>query len=402
MHEQDFSETVRLFYVDSEQREFNALVLSCTANADAKTYNVVLDRTLFFPEGGGQSGDVGTLGTANVIDTKEKSGKIIHICDSPLEEGSRVEGKLNWEVRYDRMQQHSAEHIVSGLICQRFGYQNVGFHVGEDKTTLDFNGPLTAAEVAEIEVESNRVIYQRLPIQTMFPTKEEEAELEYRSKIDIAGQVRIVYIEGVDMCACCAPHVYDTGEIGMIKIVDASAYKGGMRLSIVCGLRALKDYNVKAASVRAISEMLSSPQLGIEDSVGGLKTLSDARKGEIIFWQGKYTDALKNAFKSGINASNSIIVDGELLVHFEEEIDSDVARRFVNDIVEAFRIAATFIGDDNKGYHYIICSSGEEASAFANEMNAALSGKGGGRGNQVQGSVAATREQIETYFRGIK
>ncbi len=394
MREQNVGETKRLYYVDSEMKDFQAVVTTCGPAADVtggkrkEGYGVILAETAFFPEGGGQPGDIGTLGEAKVLDTVEVKGEIVHITDKPVEEGSTVSGKINWEVRYDRMQQHSAEHIVSGLACSRYGYQNVGFHIGEDKTTLDFNGPLTAEEVKELEIEANKVIYQMLPVETMFPTKEEEKKLEYRSKIDIEGQVRIVYIDGVDMCACCAPHVKNTGEIGIIKITDAINYKGGMRLTIVCGLRAVKNYVAEEDALRSISRNLSVPIEAAACAVEKLKAETEDRRQRIIAWQEKYVSRLETE-----KTDKNII--------FEEELDGDVAKRLINKMAEKTRIAAAFIGTDEKGYHYIIGSGTEDLQQLTRPMHEALSGRGGGKGGQVQGQVAATRADIENYFKNI-
>ena len=219
------TETVKLFYEDSHMHEFNATVLSC--QPDGNTYRVVLDRTAFFPEGGGQYGDIGTLNGVKVVDTREKDGIVYHRTEAPIEEGSTVHGSLDWEVRFERMQQHSGEHIISGIVHRRFGYENVGFHLGEDYCTMDFNGPITKEQLKEIEIEANEAIFRDIDILTTTPTKEELKNMEYRSKIEIEGQVRIVTIPGYDVCACCAPHLTKTGEIGLIKLVDMTNYKGG-------------------------------------------------------------------------------------------------------------------------------------------------------------------------------
>ena len=226
-------ETAKLYYADGYVREFDACVVSC--RPEGERYRVVLDRTAFFPEGGGQYGDVGCLDGVQVTDTKEKGGIIFHETDTALEEGKCVHGILDWEVRFDRMQQHSGEHIVSGIVHRRFGYENVGFHLGDDYCTMDFNGPITKEELKEIEWEANRAVFENLDVLVTYPSKDELAQMEYRSKIEIDGQVRIVTIPGYDVCACCAPHVKKTGEIGLIKLVNRMNYKGGERITMLCG-----------------------------------------------------------------------------------------------------------------------------------------------------------------------
>ena len=210
--------TRRLYYEDSHQREFDGEVLACETEGEA--FQVLLDQTAFFPEGGGQYADTGALNGVRVLDVKDRKGMIWHKTEGPLEPGTRVHGIIDWEQRFDRMQQHTGEHIVSGLVHQRFGYDNVGFHLGEDYCTMDFSGPITREELKEIEREANRAVFADLPVTVFYPSKEELEDLEYRSKIEIQGQVRLVSIPGYDLCACCAPHMAHTGEIGLIKLVN--------------------------------------------------------------------------------------------------------------------------------------------------------------------------------------
>ena len=189
--------TVKLFYEDTAVKEFDAAVLSCGPVKDG--YEAVLDRTAFFPEGGGQYGDTGWIDGIPVTDTREKGGIIYHYVKEPLEAGRQVHGRLDWDIRFERMQQHSAEHIVSGIIHRRFGYENVGFHLGADYCTMDFNGPITKEQLREIEEEANRAVFADLPVYVLYPDKETLAQMEYRSKIEIEGQVRIIEIPGIDV-----------------------------------------------------------------------------------------------------------------------------------------------------------------------------------------------------------
>ena len=210
--------TDKLFYQDSHLNKFEAEVISCEpVEGEEGRYEIVLDQTAFFPEGGGQYADHGSLGGAEVLDVQERDGRVFHITDHPLEPGMQVEGRLDWEERFMKMQQHTGEHIVSGLVHGRFGYNNVGFHLGSEDCTMDFSGEITREELREIEVEANRAVWKNLEVQVLYPSPEEAGKMEYRSKIEIEGQIRIVVIPGYDVCACCAPHVKRTGEIGMIK-----------------------------------------------------------------------------------------------------------------------------------------------------------------------------------------
>ena len=211
------------------------------------------------------------LGDVKVLDVREEDGRILHITDAPLETGIRVRGILDWEERFMKMQQHTGEHIVSGLVHSRFGYTNVGFHLGSEDCTMDFNGEITPEELAQIELEANRAVWKNLKVETVYPPRDELARMEYRSKIEIQGAVRIIVIPGYDRCACCAPHVKETGSVGLIKIVGAVHYKGGMRVSILCGFRALKDYRMKERNVTEISNLLSAKQEDTAQAVEHLR-----------------------------------------------------------------------------------------------------------------------------------
>ena len=251
--------TEKLFYKDSHLSEFEAEVVSCCPGENG-LFEVELDRTAFFPEGGGQYADTGLLGEAKVLDVQEESGRIIHFTDAPLETGSRVKGSLDWEERFMKMQQHTGEHIVSGLVHSRFGYRNVGFHLGSEDCTMDFNGEITLEELADIELEANCAVWKNLKVETVYPPRGELERMEYRSKIEIEGPVRIIVIPGYDRCACCAPHVGRTGEIGMIKLTNIQRYKGGVRVTMLCGVRALADYAVKQQQAKTVGAMLCAKE----------------------------------------------------------------------------------------------------------------------------------------------
>ena len=246
--------TEKLFYENSHLAEFDAAVTECRQNGEC--FEVELDRTAFFPEGGGQYADTGTLGGVPVLDVQERGGHILHMTEESFEIGTLVKGKIDWSERFMKMQQHTGEHIVSGIVHGRFGYNNVGFHLGSEDCTMDFDGEISREELAEIELEANRAVWKNLEVQTLYPSKEELAHIEYRSKIEIEGQVRIIVIPGYDTCACCAPHVERTGEIGVIKLVNMQRYKGGVRVTMLCGIRALADYAVKQREAEAVSAML--------------------------------------------------------------------------------------------------------------------------------------------------
>lgn len=379
--------TERLYYTDSHMKEFTAAVAGCAEGKNG--YEIVLDRTAFFPEGGGQFGDRGWLNDVEVFDTYEKNGVIFHYTKMPLEPGTAVEGRLDYEERFSRMQQHTGEHILSGIVHQLYGYDNVGFHLGADVTTLDFNGELTPEQVQDLELRANKAVFENIPVQIMYPTKEELKALPYRSKIEIEGQVRIVNIPGCDMCACCAPHMSTTGEIGLIKILACDKHRGGCRMTIVCGMRALMDYRVKQKSVAEVSVALSAKPDRIGEAVlrqkeQHAKTREQLNRMQAVYLQQKIAE---------------ITMADSYVCIFEEELDNIAARNFVNDAMERCRgICGAFIGTDESGYRYILGSRTVDMREFAKKLNAQFGGKGGGKPEMVQGSLAGSEGDIRKFM----
>ena len=375
--------TDRLYDEDSHLAAFPAVVTACEQEADY--WKISLDQTAFFPEGGGQAGDSGYLGEIEVFDTQEQDGEIWHYTREPLEVGTEVKGLLNWEKRFSRMQQHSGEHIVSGLVHARFGYDNVGFHLGEEEVTMDFNGPITKEELQEIEAAANQVVFDNLPILISYPTKDELTVLDYRSKIEIEGQVRIVTIPDVDVCACCAPHVSRTGEIGLIKLTNLQSHRGGVRVNLAAGDRALRDYQEKEASVKAISVLLSAKEAAVADAVERLKQENFRLNGQLM--------ALNKALIQ--NKAAAVPEGTSNPVFFEENLDADTSREFVNLLTaRCTGISCLFIGNDSDGYRYIFGSKTEDTRTLCKALNAQFGGKGGGKPEMVQGSLSGTQEAI--------
>lgn len=379
--------TRKLYYDDSHMREFQAKVISCRPSKER--YQVVLDRTAFFPEGGGQAADTGILGGVQVLDVKEKEGTICHWTDGRLEEGETITGRIDWEARFSRMQQHTGEHVVSGLIHARFGYDNVGFHLGEEVCTLDLSGPITKEELAEIELAANQVVFANLPVEVSYPSKEELKNLDYRSKIEIEGQVRIVTIPGVDVCACCAPHVKLTGEVGLIKFIQMQNYKGGVRITMVCGNRALRDYRAKEESVKAIMQSLSSKEEKIAEAVEHLKEKVTEQKLRAV-------SLLHELFLYKVRE----IPEGSGKVClFEPRLDGGSQRELMNMVLDkGIGICGVFAGTDEEGYRYVIGSKTEDVRMLGKSLNEAFSGRGGGKPEMVQGSLSGTEEEIRKYF----
>ena len=279
-------QTEKLYENNAYLRRFTATVLSCEPLADKKKrtdgaeYAVILDKTAFFPEGGGQTADTGNLGNATVLDVQEIGGEIIHMTDCALAAGTEVRGVLNWEERFRKMQNHTGEHLISGIVHSQFGYDNVGFHLGTDGVTVDFSGVLTESELEFVEYIANRVVGENVPVTVSYPTPEECAAMEYRSKLALTEGVRIVTIEGWDVCACCAPHVSQTGAVGGIKILSCENWKGGVRIRMLCGLDARDDYQKRLDNTVRISNMLSCKQLESADAVARLMKQSQAEREE--------------------------------------------------------------------------------------------------------------------------
>lgn len=375
--------TDKLYYESSHRKDFEAQVISCEPEGEG--YKVVLDKTVFFPEGGGQYADTGILGGVHVLDAQEKDGIIYHYTDGALTPGEIVKGEIDWEKRFESMQQHSGEHIISGIVHGRFGYNNVGFHLGADYCTMDFDGPITKEQLKEIEEEANRIVYKNLNIEILYPTKEELKDLTYRSKIEIEGQVRIVNIPGVDICACCAPHVDRTGEIGNIKLVDMVSYKGGERITMLSGSRALTDHQQKEESVKKISALLCAKDTEVAEAVEKLKEEQLDLKNQVSALKQKLLDY----------QAKEIDVTPELVKVFDSELSGNEPRELMNLLLErGAKICAIFAGNDEEGYRYVIGSHSEDVRVISKKLNEAFQGRGGGKPQMVQGSLKGTAKNI--------
>ncbi len=378
--------TEKLFYQDSHRSTFTAIVQEVRPSGNG--YEIILDRTAFFPEGGGQSSDTGSLGGVSVSDVQEIDGKIIHYTDGPLVEGTEVEGCIDWTERFSKMQQHTGEHIVSGLIHKIYGYHNVGFHLGTDSVTLDFNGVVPKEKLHEIEQLANEAVAKNLPVQVLYPTDEELSKISYRSKTEIEGQVRIVVIDGYDVCACCAPHVKQTGEIGLIKLVGMQNYKGGVRISMLCGFRALEDYYQKEKNNREIAVMLSAKEYETAVEVERLQEELAMKKAKIAELEQKFLE----------QKVETLDVSGEIVCLFEET-DPVMTREMVNLLLKkGAKMAAVFSGNEREGYRYVLGSRSLDVRENGKLLNEAFHGRGGGKPEMVQGTVQGKREEIEAFL----
>ncbi len=379
--------TEKLFYNDVRKAEFEATVISCVKNKDR--YEVVLDGTYFYPEGGGQPADHGKIDDANVFDVHDKDNEVVHYCDKEVECGKKVKAWVDMERRHRLMQQHSGEHIVSGLIHKHFGYDNVGFHMGSDCITIDFNGPLTADDLKLVEKEANEAIYRNFDTNIFYPSPEELEKLEYRSKKALEGDVRIVNFKDCDTCACCGLHVVKSGEIGIIKITGSQNYKGGTRVTMLAGKQAWEDYAVKDSIVHGISNLLSAKPYETKEAVERLMKERNEIKEQLVAAKKQIFELKRDSLKE----------DETCAVFFEENMEPFELRLFTEMLLEKVPSAAVFSGNDEEGYKYAVGSTKTDMSAFIKEANKALGGRGGGRGNIMQGAFTASRDETERYIR---
>lgn len=399
------TETIKLYDRDAYATEFEADIISCEPNkADDKLFDIILNQTLFFPEEGGQSPDMGILGGYRVVDVQIKNGVITHTVDTSavdccevekkaeLAAGAHVQGKIDWQHRFYNMQQHSGEHIFSGIVHSRFGFENVGFHLSDSVVTMDFSGVISPEDIAEVEHEVNVAISKNIPIEVTYPSRDELAQLEYRSKIEIEGQVRIVTVPGYDVCACCAPHVKRTGEIGMLKVMNYQNYKGGVRVSILCGFRALEAFRQKCDIISELMGIFTTNQEALVDNVTKLKAVNQSLKSEL----GTAKSALLD-YKVA-----ELPTDTDNAVLFECGIDTNTARNCVNALVEKYSgFSAFFMGNDEDGYSFIIGSKNADCNTVAAALRNKLGARGGGKPVMVQGSVKAAKSEIEEVLKEV-
>lgn len=382
--------TEKLYYSDGHLSRFTARVTSC--EKEDGTWAVKLDRSAFFPGGGGQEADEGVLSDMKLLGLREEGEDIVHLTPAPLEPGALVEGRIDWPLRFSRMQGHSGEHILSGTVHRLFGYDNVGFHMGEEAITIDFSGELSREDLSRAELEANRAIWRDVPVRTLLPTPGELAAMDYRSKKELTGQVRIVEIEGVDLCACCAPHVSHSGEVGLLKIIDSMRHRGGTRLTLLCGEAALLDYEALHENNAAVSAALSAKRLETGGAIARVMAEQEERRAELTKLKRELLQLKAAALRP---------TEGSICI-FESDIDMITLRELVNAGSElAGKVCAGFAGTDGD-YKYIIGSHTVPLRARAKEINAAIDGRGGGSDAMIQGTSRARREDIERYFNALK
>jgi len=378
-------DTVKLYYENAYTQDFTAVVQSCEAVKNG--FAVTLDRTAFYPEGGGQPADHGTLGEARVLDVHEKDGVVTHLCDRALSVGAEVGGRIDWARRFDHMQQHSGEHIISGLLCSTFLCDNVGFHMGADVVTIDYNAPITWEQALEVERRANAYIWADHPIRIWYPSAEELAALPYRSKKELTGAVRITEFPGADRCACCGTHVSSSGQVGLLKLLSCQKFRDGVRLELLCGQRALDCLAAGWEQARQIGQALSVKPQSAFAAVSRLQE-------ELLSLKEKAA-RLEEADFAHVAAQYR---GAGSVLHIAEPLDGDGARRLCDAIAKAAGgRCAVFAGQDGD-YRYAVIESGGDLRQFIKDMNTALHGRGGGRDGFAQGSAACTAEEVRAFF----
>jgi len=375
----------KLYYEDCNLRSFTATVTGCTQTG--KVWQITLDATAFYPRGGGQACDLGRLGSARVLEVREQNGAIVHLCDSPLAVGAQAEGVIDWERRFDQMQQHTGEHILSGLIHARFGLHNVGFHVGAEVIQIDFDGPIPPESLAELESQANAILWEDRPVTCWYPTPDALTAIPYRSKKALDWPVRIVEIPGADTCACCGVHVSSTAQVGLIKIFSSTKFHGGVRLEIACGQRALAHLSAVYEQNRLVSQTFSAKVL---ETGPAAQRMSDALAAEKLRANTLQSRLFDCVAKNYVNQQN--------VLHFTESLDGGALRELAERISAACQGFAAVFSEKEGGFRYCLAQPGGDLRQLCRDMNAALNGQGGGKPPFQQGTVHATREAIEKHF----
>ncbi len=405
--------TEKLYYQDAYMQEFTAEVLDC--REAEKGYRVILSETAFYPEGGGQPSDTGVLSPVSeedqksghkeqprqivhVLEVQEEAGELLHYTDAPLPVGLRVSGKIDWARRFDLMQQHSGEHIVSGLVHEAYGYDNVGFHMGSDVITIDFSGELDEAALQKIEEEANAVVWQNQETKISWPSPRELENMTYRSKKEISGAVRIVEFPRAagnapaDVCACCGTHVARAGEIGMIKLLSAVRFREGVRVEMISGKRVLDYLNRIHGQNHQISVLLSAKA---DQTSGAVRRVLDENfqlRGRVQELEEKWFQQEAARFASA----------GDVLL-FEKDMEAESVRKLAVAVMESCGGRCAVFSDNGDGtFKYAVGRKDGDLRAFVKQMNQELNGRGGGKPFFAQGSVKGSEDEIRKFFASQK
>lgn len=376
----------RLYEANPFLTSFDAVVESCVQGK--KGYDIILNQTAFYPEGGGQPYDTGILGGVRVLEVHSREGRVVHTCDSPLEVGSSVSGEIDWARRFDLMQQHSGEHIVSGMAHAKWGCDNVGFHLGSDVVTIDLNVLLTPEQLQELEADVNRYLWEDHPIDIAYPSPQELETIDYRSKKELTGQVRIVTFPGADCCACCGTHVRSSGQVGLVKLLSMEKFREGVRIQLVCGGRALRYFSALQGQNAQVSHLLSAKVFETGAAVERLMEEATALKARCAAMEDAAFARLAEEHRG----------KGDVLL-FEEGLSPDSLRRLCDAVLHTCSgRCACFSGTEEMGYKYAIGQLDGQLRELTKQLNQALNGRGGGKPDFVQGSVQASQAEIRAFF----
>lgn len=376
--------TIKLYDENAYIKEFEAIVTGCFITADGK-FELTLDKTAFFPEEGGQTPDKGTINGFEVLDVQIKDGEICHLVKFFVPEGTTVSCRIDWEHRFSNMQMHTGEHIFSGLVHREHGLNNVGFHLSENSATMDYDGKLTDSDIKRLERLANETIWANKKVTAFYPSKDELEAMEYRSKKEIDGDIRIVTIEDTDACACCAPHVAHTGEVGLIKIVFWENYKGGVRLNYLCGERAFKDYLRLSEMETNLSRNLNAKKGDIAETVGKLQSsVSELEYSNMSLRRMRVSDECENINKG---------------ILFLEDEDADLLRFAMGELKSRFcGLCVVLAGNDENGYRYMAECDGNDLVQLSENLKKNFDVKGGGRNGCLQGSLVGKKEDIISFL----
>ncbi len=385
--------TEKLFYKDVYLKEFDAVVTG-VSEKNGK-FLAAFDQTAFYPEGGGQDADYGFLlqedgRKIDVVDVHEQEETIWHTVSEPLETGMKIHGVIDWDRRFDHMQQHSGEHIVSGMICKTFQCDNVGFHMGDDVVTIDYNVRISYEQAMEIEAAANKYIWENHEFVELWPTAEELKEIDYRSKKELSGAVRITSFPGADICACCGTHVSRSGEVGLVKITSAHNFHEGTRLELFCGKRALDFLSMNYRANKDVAVLLSTK----EDKTPQMVEKQLADYIQLKAENTAIEDRLFRMWADSMQGKENILI-------ISDWMNADQGRRLadmISDCCGGITAALTPAGEEENSFRYALISKGNDISGFVKEMNGTLNGRGGGRNGFAQGTLKASLEEIRNFF----
>ena len=393
--------TERLYLLDSHLFENECTVLSSVPAGDG--WDVRVDGTVFFPNKGGQPCDTGVLGDVRVTDVRETGDELILRTDGPLPVGARVTGHIDEGRRLDIMEQHTGEHVLSWCAYTLFGAVNVGFHCALSYATLDLDKPLTPEQVTEMETMANDLVRKNLPVTATIYDSEADLEgVPLRKHTEgLTAPIRVVSIQDADSCTCCAPHVHSTGEIGAVKIVSAVAYKGGMRMTFLCGGRALRQFQRLQATVDAIARKFSTAG---EEVLAAVEKQESELK-ELKKEKADLTGRLEEYLIRELQLQAEDVKGRKLLVSVTDTDPKRLRPLALGTLSE--KGLTLLLAEKNGQVSYVLCANGLklDMGELIPAVNLALGGKGGGRGTLAQGSAPAssglpeTVEQLRTYLK---